>query len=389
MNVTQIKKWIVGVLILALAFGLYLKYRPKTRSTGDAYAGESSVTVWNTTAQVKQAVATLHWGDKVEILTHSGPQTQVRTTGGVVGWADGKTLLDAAAWQSETHLLTQSRSMPVQAPARTKVFTNLRAEPGRTATRIYQLPGGVPVSILARAVSDVPPPTASGKTAAQTPAASQEDGYKREDWLFVSVTPSNSVSNAGSPAVTAQSGPHDDSAQANQAYLVTGNDPAGQRQTGGPGQVIPPLAGWVLGRFIDVDLPQALRDNATSAGIHPVAWFVLDRVKSPAGDKPQYLVAGTHGGDGQPCDFTLIRVYTWGAHAQHYETAFVESDLCGSFPIRVGKLAGTNEPEFRFSALTETEPAKERVYAMRQTSVRRLREDEQPSPRKSTSPKSH
>lgn len=383
------KKWIIGALILALAFGLYLKYRPKTRATGEAYAGEPNVKVWNTTAQVKQSVATLHWGDHVEILAHSGPQMQVRTVAGVVGWADSRSLLDASTWQTESHLLAQARTMPVQAPARTKVFTNLRVEPGRTATRIYQLPGGVPVSILARAVAGAPQAPAAAKSAGQAAAGDQDEGPKREDWLFVSVAPSNTVSNASSTTAATPSGPQDDSAQANQAYLVTGNDPAAQRQAGGPGQAIPPLAGWVLGRFIDVDLPQALRDNATSAGIHPVAWFVLDRVKSPSGDKPQYLVAGTHGGDGQPCDFTLIRVYTWGAHAQHYETAFVESDLCGSFPIRVGKLAGTNEPEFRFSALTETEPSKERVYVMRQTVVRRVREDEKPSPRKSTSPKSH
>jgi hypothetical protein len=383
MNVTQIKKWIFGALILALALGLYLKYRPKTRAAGEAYAGEPNVTVWNTTAQVKQSVATMHWGDQIEILDHTGRQTQVRTLSGVVGWVDSHSLLDSAIWQREAHLLTQIHSMPVQAPGRTKVFTNLRADPGRDATRIYQLPGGVPVSILARAVADAAP--APAKASSQPPAG-QDEGPKREDWLLVSVVPSNAASNANSST----GAPFDsggDSAKANQAYLVTGNDASNQPRTSS--QAIPSLAGWVLGRFVELDLPPTLRDYATSAGMHPVAWFVLDRVKSASGDKPQYLVAGTHGGEGQPCDFTLLRVYTWGAANQRYETAFVESDFCGSFPIRVGKQIGTGAPEFRFSGLTENEPMQERVYVMRQTVVRRVREEKSVSPRQSAPPKSH
>jgi hypothetical protein len=388
-----LRKWILGVLILVLVFALYLKYRPKSHGIGEAYIGEPTTTLWSTTAQVRESVAVLHWGDHVEILTHSGNQTEVRTLAGVVGWVDGRTLLDGAVWQTETRLLTQARSMPVQAPGRTKVFTNLRAEPGRTTARLYQLPGGVSVSILARAVADATPPSSPGKPAAQPAAGAQDEGPKREDWLFVSVTPpipsSNSPSNPAPPAAETHSGPSGDGSQANQAYLVTGNDPAAQKQSGTPGQVVPQLAGWVLGRFIELDLPQTLRDYATSAGVHPVAWFVLDRVRTPGGDKPQYLVAATHSGDGQPCDFTMLRVYTWGAREQRYETAFVESDLCGSFPIRVGKLAGTNEPEFRFSGLSEKEPMQERVYAMHQTTVRRVREETPAPARKSTPNKSH
>ena len=110
--------------------------------------------------------------------------------------------------------------------------------------------------------------------------------------------------------------------------------------------------------------------------MRPVAWFVLDHVKSSSGEKPQYLVAGTHGGEGQPCDFTLIRVYTWGV-----ASARVRNRLCRKRSLRIISDSRRQTepepemPEFRFNGLTEKEPSKERVYVMRQTSVRRVREE--------------
>jgi hypothetical protein len=92
------------------------------------------------------------------------------------------------------------------------------------------------------------------------------------------------------------------------------------------------------------------------------------------------LAAGVRGGEGQPCDFTMLRVYTWGSRRKRYETAYVESGLCGYFPIRAGKAAATGEPEFRFTALGKA-GKQQRVYRMRQTVVRRVREGERASVR--------
>ena len=132
------------------------------------------------------------------------------------------------------------------------------------------------------------------------------------------------------------------------------------------------MAGWVLARFIELDPPAPIGDYATSAALRVVAWMVLNKVPSDGGEKPQYLVAGAHGGEGQPCDFTALRVYTWGTARQRYETAYVENDLCGQFPIRASATA--DGAEFRFAELDENDA--ERVYRMKQTIVRRVRENQ-------------
>jgi hypothetical protein len=125
----------------------------------------------------------------------------------------------------------------------------------------------------------------------------------------------------------------------------------------------------VLARFIEPDLPGPIRDYASSADLRVVAWFELNRVDDGSGGQaPQYLVAGTRGGEGQPCDFTMLRVYTWGKARKRYETAYVESDLCGSLPIQVSQ--SPSGPEFHFAEADQG--GTDRKYVMRQTVVRRV-----------------
>jgi len=118
-------------------------------------------------------------------------------------------------------------------------------------------------------------------------------------------------------------------------------------------------------------LPDAVREGMLSANVRAIAWFELNRVATPSGDKPQYLVAGTRSAEGQPCDFTTLRVYTWNQKRTRYETAFIENNLCGQMPIRLDK-GPKGEPEFRFRQMIGAK--EERVYRLMQTVVRRIRE---------------
>jgi hypothetical protein len=137
-----------------------------------------------------------------------------------------------------------------------------------------------------------------------------------------------------------------------------------------PGDQTIPSAGWIIGRFVELDLPDAVKEGTSSANVRAVAWFELNKSSEASGSKPQYLVAGTRGPDWQPCDFTNVRVYTWNIKKMRYETAFIENNLCGQLPIRLGT-SPKSEPEFRFRTKGDNE---ERVYRLMQTVVRRIRE---------------
>jgi hypothetical protein len=230
--------------------------------------------------------------------------------------------------------------MPVQARGRTKVSTNLRVQPGRTEPRLYKFGRNVPVEIVGRAVADWV------QVSDEKDSSNEAQETKREDWFLVRGVATRPAGEASARA-------------------------AESTNTTQPGDQTAPIAGWVVARFVELDLPDPVREGAASANIRPVAWFELNRVSDLTGDKPQYLLAAARGPEGQVCDFTALRVYTWYVKKSRYETAFVENNLCGQLPVRVGK-GPKGEPEFRFRVMDGKK--EERVYRLMQTVVRRIRD---------------
>ena len=332
------RRLLVAIPLLSLVALLAWVFRPKHETLGEAYVSDRDVTLYSSVAQVRESIGTLHYGEKVEILSRRNDNVRLRTADGAVGWVAGGQLMEPLLWQRSALLLTRVSAMLTQARGRTKVATNLRVEPGRTQPRLYQFLRGVPVEVVGRAVADWAQPTDE-----REPSGEPQE-TKKEDWFLV-----RGVANRASldAATRADRGP---------------SVPEISDQS-------IPVAGWVVARFVELDLPDPVREGTASANTRPLAWFELNRVPGPSGDKPQYLVAGVRGPEGQPCDFTTVRVYTWNARRTRYETAFIENKLCGLLPITVGH-GPKGEPEFRFL----TSAREERVYRMTQTVVRRVRE---------------
>lgn len=356
---------IPAVVLLAIVGLIWWARRKPPETYSVAYVTDRSAIVWSTTAQVRQRVADLKYGQRVAVLGHSGDEDEVRSDDGIQGWVDTQLLMAPDLWQHATDLLARARAMPVQASGHTRAVSNVHMEPSRTAARVFQFGRNVSVVVLDRKVAAAPAPSASASIAAESApegdaagtSASSSDAAqpKQEDWLLVLhvAQQSGGAANAaaGSAAAASQNG--DDGSNSASAADI-------------------PIAGWVLARFIELDPPATIADYASSSALRVVAWMVLNKVPGDGGQRPQYLVAGARGGEGQPCDFTALRVYTWGQARQRYETAYVENDLCGQFPIRT---SGTPDgAEFRFAELDENNA--ERVYRMKQTVVRRVREDQ-------------
>jgi len=351
------RKLLIAIpLLCAVAMAAWI-YRPKHDAAGEGYIGERSVTLWSGVAQVREPLDALHYGDRVEIVARHNDSVKVRTSGGEVGWIDARSLMEPALWQRSAKLLGEAQELPVQGRGRTKVATNLRVLPGRTQPRLYQFGRGIPVEIVGRAVADVAHASDEKDIAGEAAADSKNEDAKKEEWLFVRglATRPPSETNPRTPDTST---------------------------TTQPGDRTSPIAGWIIGRFVEMDLPDAVREGTASANVRPVAWFELNKVSDITGAKPQYLVAGSRGPDSQPCDFTNIRVYTWNSKKSRYETAYIENNLCGQMPVRIGT-GPKGEPEFRFRSREVNASAgnsqvannDERVYRLIQTVVRRIRED--------------
>jgi hypothetical protein len=240
-------------------------------------------------------------------------------------------------WQKAKSLLTETGARPVEVRGQTRVISNLHLDPSRDSPRIRQLSKGVPVKMFERRTVAVPQSSPAAPTTPPGDSEAASTGPARqEDWWLVRAQPS------------------------------------------GQGD----FAGWMLGRFIALDVPAPLPDYATSAGVRIVAWFVLNHVADEkSGAMPQYLVLGTHGSEGQPCDFTLLRAYTWDKPRQRYETAFVESDLCGKLPLQLTPgSAPSGDASFAFDDWVGG-AAQHLSYRMTGTSIRRVRQGSASRPR--------
>lgn len=318
------RKMLLGfVLVLVVCAAAYLRWHHAKHQMEVAYAANRDVILWSTSAVVREPVVTVHYGDRLNILQTFEDQVEVRTPSGATGWTTQGNLLTAEFWQKAQELDTQTASLPIEAWGHTGVLSNLHMVPGRSAPRIRQLGRDVPVELYERQALDVP----------QTPRAENADDTnepvetKKEDWWLV------------------------------RAKVSEGT-----------------VSGWLLGRFVALDVPDPLPNYASAAGLHIQGWFVLNRVDDGAGStKPQYLVVGTRGTEGQACDFTMMRVYTWAKKNRRYETAFVDSNVCGKLPVVVTQPKATGgNTSFSFQDWSDGAPV-ERLYRMEQTVVRRER----------------
>ena len=139
------RKLLVAVPLLCMVALLAWIFRPKHESLGEAYVSERTITLWSSIAQVRGQMGVLPYGERVEVLARRNDNVKVRTAAGVVGWVDGRYLMDPDLWQRSAKLLPRAPSMSVQARGRTKVSTNLRVAPGRSDPRLYQFTRGTEV----------------------------------------------------------------------------------------------------------------------------------------------------------------------------------------------------------------------------------------------------
>ena len=319
------RKLLLGfVLVLMASMAVYLRFHHSRSVPEVAYAANHQVTLWSSAAEVREPIAIVSYGDRLDVLARLQNQVRVRTIGGITGWTTQANLLSAELWRKAEELEKTTASLPVEARGHTGVLTNMRLGPGRQSPRVRQLSKATPVELFERQAVDATPASGGRK---QSEAGGEPAPAKKEDWWLV------------------------------RAHL--------------PDQTT--VSGWILGRFVDLDVPAPLPDYAGAAGMHIAGWFEL----SPAADisgraRPQYLVVGTRGAEGQPCDFTLLRVYTWSKKRQRYETAFVESNVCGKLPVRITRSAELGgEATFAFEDWSKGTPL-ERAYLMRANIVRRV-----------------
>ena len=264
----------------------------------------SSLEVVDTPAEIRLAVESVQAGDRVQVLLRTRNWAKVKLADGRSGWVESKDLLDSQTYEASQKLLKDMEGLPVQAVGHAPESINLRFEPSRESTALAQLPNNQKLDVFGRKIVERP----SQLDQPSSPPV-------KEAWYLV------------------RAGTH---------------------------------AGWVLGRFVSLDIPEAL--GAYAQGSNVVAWLLLSTVADEGRQVPQYLVADRMGN--QDVDFTHIRVFTWWVKNHRYVTAYVESGLLGYFPIWVARTG--NVPYFRLRLVDKDANKFQKVYGLFDTITRPL-----------------
>lgn len=275
----------------------FFVYKPSRIVAVDAgYVLPPSVQVVDTPAEVRIVVGSVKSGERVDILKRTAHWAQIRTADNLTGWVGLSDLLDGQTYESGQKLLRDLAKTPAQAEGHTSGLVNLHLEPSREAAQLAQLPENLKVQVFGRRWVDRPPPDG------QPSAAKVRDAW----------------------------------------YLIRAGD----------------RAGWVMGRFVALDIPEKLAPYAQGSNL--VAWVVLKTVDDAGQPQPEYLTAERLGA--QDADFSHIRVFTWWLKDHKYVTAYVESGLTGYFPIRVAEVNGV--PYFRLRLMDEQGQKFQKVYGL-------------------------
>jgi len=343
------------IFLLALLAGC--RTGEDTEKAEHGYVVAPQVALRDRVAAVFNKVGFVNNGERVRVLDRSQNRrfVKVRTEDGKEGWMEQRYLVGQSVYDGFAKLGREHANAPSQAQAVTRRPVNLHVGPARNAETLYQLKEGSKLELLERA--------STPKSGIKKPVANTEDEEEKkkdrgeeDEPAKPAAAPAPQRSAKGSkvqPATAAPADPLED------WWLVRDSEKH---------------VGWMLGRMLDIEIPLEIAQYAEGQRI--IAAFVLNEVagKAPGEKHAQYAVLLSEPKDGMPFDFNQVRIFTWNAARNRYETAHRER-VIGHLPFKVGKEEFGKEgllPTFAMTIEEKGGNRAERRYKMNGPIVRKI-----------------
>jgi hypothetical protein len=297
---------------------------------GQAFVGPATVNLRQEITSSSATVATVHFGDKVEIVGIRRRFARIRTVGGTEGWLEDYKLLAQTDIDQIKAQSAAARDYPSQGIATTYDTMSVRAQPNRFSPSYTQIKEGEKFDVLEHRLVAVPP-TAIHK--ALIPSAKTVKAPKKENKSRIPPPPPpkppslpldwRELSKAGEDAVLPKPDEPPPTTPEEDWSLV--RTASGQ-------------SGWVLTRRLYMAIPDEVAQYAEGHRI--TSYFKLGKVQDGDREKAIWLWT-TIGSGNQPYDFDGFRVFIWSLRHHRYETALIQRRLQGYFPTIVDVSAGT------------------------------------------------
>ncbi len=347
---------------------------------GEAFAGPATLKLRRDLDPRSAEVVTVSHGERLGILSRRRRFVRVRTGKGAEGWTDLRQLLAASQMAELNELAEAAGRMPSQGAATVYEALNVHTLPNRQAPSFYRVKEGELVDVVAhelsprvpldsRSILPPPPPKVKRAKKEEEPAVAKVPKPPAptlpDNWLELSKS-------APLPDEEKDEGPPAKPVPVDDWMLV-------RLKTG--------RAGWVLAGSLRMNIPDEVAQY--SEGHHITSYFSMGEVNDNGQVKHHWLWT-TNANTRQPYDFDSFRYFIWNLRKHRYETAYVERNLKGYFPVEVTPVkvpSGQNTDTFPgFRLIVEQDGVRYRksysyqVYLVRLISKERIDTPAAPPP---------
>ncbi len=342
-------------------------HRAQQPSTGVAYAGPATLNLRKDLASKSPTVGTAKHGDKLEVIETRRRFVRVRTAQGVEGWTDTNLLLTQQQMDDLHHLADSVAKLPSQGVATVLDALNMHAEPSRQAPSFYQIPEAGAVDVIGHRVAPRYPPAAAApvhRATSAAPAAKKSKAKPKsstpppplplppappKNWEQLSRPRSPDLPGYIPPAARVNSTALDDWS------LVRMREQHADAK-------VDAKVGWVLSRMLLMSIPDEVAQYAEGHRITSYASLgeIRDKEKNEA--KPNWLWTTASAGQ-LPYEFDSFRVFVWSTRRHRYETAYIERNVKGYYPVETQTVPGQDEKAFSLVLQDKDGRLYKRTYA--------------------------
>jgi hypothetical protein len=313
----------LGLLLLMICMSGCRSGEPRAPAIGEAYAGPATLTLRRDIPKQAPVVATVKHGERLEIVQRHRRFLKVRTPGGTEGWIEDHLLLSSEEIAALKEVERRALILPSQGVASTYDVLNVHTEPNRLAPSFFQVKEGEKFDLVAHVSASGGPPERKPlippkpKTAPPTRKRA-ETKYPLPPMPPVPPPPPNWKDLSRTPPEVQQQ-----IADSRAAKMAPKEDWSLIRNAKGE-------SGWVLTRGIFMAIPDDVAQYAEGHRI--TSYFALSDVNDDGVVKHNWLWTTLTGG-GHPYDFDSFRVFTWSLRRHRYETAYIQRNVEGYFPV--------------------------------------------------------
>jgi Bacterial SH3 domain len=344
-----------ALLIAFLLASCAPKAAAPQEAVGLAYVGPATLNLRDELTSRSKTAATVKQGERLEILETRRKFVKVRTAQGVEGWTDSNNLLSQREIDELDRFGKSVAHLPAQGLATVYDKLNVHTAPNRQSGVVTQIPEGGRFEVIGHRVtprvveSRAPVKVAAVKAAAPKPAKKEDPNRPPmpdppplpSNWLDLSHPRADEL--PASPEASDPAAKPD----ADDWYLV--RTPSGR-------------AGWVLAHQVYMLIPDEVAQYAERQMI--TSYTALGQVVDKDDNMPHNNWLWTTSAERvEPQDFDSFRVFVWSTRHHRYETAYIERNVKGYYPVETQDAPGQQEKAFSVILEDKTGQLFKRTYA--------------------------